>query len=151
MSMNTPYRESESPEPTNDPVQAMGVRRLKTMFSMDVCVYDSYNGNELQRKESRDVTAIEWAGRELWLIPFGVYETGDIAEMWGFAGQLRQRMIELAELSNPETLLGLRDGRWVFLLKRPEGAKKWPTRSAAEVVKSVAYLKEPIDDPETTP
>lgn len=149
--MNTPYREPNPREPTTDPVQAMGVKRLKTMFSIDVCVYDSYNDRESRRMESRPVTAVEWAGRELWLIPFGVYETGDIAEMWGFAGEPRQRMVELAGLASPETLLGLRDGRWVFLLKRPEGAKKWPTRSAAEVVKSVAYLKETIDDPKSTP
>ena len=123
----------------DDPVEALGLELAgETSFAVDVCVYKSFDGRVYQpvlRQDSRLCSIVLLAGRPLMLVPCSVYEKGDIAESWCFAGE-DKKLLAKAGVNQTEQLLKMRDGRWIFLMKRLSG-KKWPARLAADVIREV--------------
>ncbi len=128
-----PYRTAAPREPTDNPAQALGVPILQTVPEDHVDLRHHYGDRWWEKPQALvkiPVPAyIVDLGGPTMIVPIALYQTGTIASQWTLAGDASRRLP--ATVMND--LLGLRDGRWVFLMKRPDGAEKWPTMAAAEV------------------
>ena len=135
-----PYRKPASREPSNDPVQAMGLRLVQTVPPDDVDVFSDYDDAQRRwcinapKRTKRPSYVVDIGQVGIMLVPVMVFETGEIAEKWILAGgNISKRLPK----SVRNDLLGLRDGRWFFLMDKPEGEKKYPIMSAAEVARGL--------------
>jgi len=73
----------------------------------------------------RETIIARFEGRMFLIVPLQVYEKGDVLEEWVVSAG--------APTNVPRTILGLRDGRWVFLGRdRDTNSETWPTYELAE-------------------
>lgn len=136
MGRHYPYREPGAREPTNNPAQAMGLAvRIEMPPPEPVQLFTDFNEASRQWFNNpsgfvrRPAYVADCGSANVFIVPVSVFGRGVIAERWVLAGGVVKRLPPSVQ----NDLLGLRDGRWVFLMNKPEGADKWPTMSAAEV------------------
>jgi hypothetical protein len=111
-----------------------GVKSVREFTSLDTPVYEKYGRHEAVGRVARPVHIVEM-GSLFMLLPMSIFKDGPIAEEWDLAGD--REILEKAGIIKVAHLLGLRDGRWVFLMQRPLGAKKWPTEEASKIVRTI--------------
>jgi hypothetical protein len=120
----------------SDFLEVEGVKDMREFMSMDTPVYERYGSyREAIKRVPRPVHIVEMAKSLFMLLPMSVFKDGPIAEEWDLAGN--RELLEKAGIVKVAHLLGLRDGRWVFLMQRPPGAEKWPTKEASKVLEAM--------------
>lgn len=150
-----PYRQPASREPAANPVQAMGLRLVQEISSDWVDVFPDYDTAQKQwclnapSRKKMPAYLVDIGQVGVLIVPVLAFEYGDIVEKWTLAGGNVSKRLPKSVRND---LIGLRDGRWFFLMDRPEGTQKYPVMSAAEVAR--ALLKSWIEverDSGTTP
>jgi hypothetical protein len=108
--------------------------------STEIDVYDDYNCRsnlELPKHGAKSAfQIIKFPNGDIsMLVPLSRYKEGQIIESWTITPKP-------SDESFPKfiEILLLRDGQWILLLPRPEGANKFPTVNIEEAVKKSGLL-----------
>ena len=110
---------------------------ISAVLSSPVNIYRSYdasrsaNGVVIGTSESQSAI-VSFRKRILIIVPIDEYEVGEISSEWCIGG---------APDTVPRTILGLRNGKWLFLAPSVDPrTKKFPTMNVVETLKSVPEL-----------
>jgi hypothetical protein len=134
-----PYRQPAT-EPADNPVQAMGLRLVQEVPPDWVDLFPDYDTAQKQwclnppKRTKRPAYVVDIGQVGILLVPVLVFEQGVIAEKWTMGGGCVSKRLPPSVRND---LLGLRDGRWFFLMDKPEGARKFPIMPAAEVARAL--------------
>jgi len=110
---------------------------ISAILSSSVNIYRSYDASRsfdgvVIRTSESESAMVSFRKRILILVPIDEYEVGEISSEWCLGG---------APNTIPRTILGLRNGKWLFLSSSADPrTKKFPTMSVAETLKSVPEL-----------